>query len=157
MVGKNPVATAAAKAGQKRSLRERHSDLHDHHKRAITTILLAAALDITLGCVFGFVQGIGVPGGLYFATTTATTAGGDNVTPVTLEARLVTVLIMITVIPLFAAAFSLITSGLTSHHVTKAEERIKDHVVSAVNGYGNYASPGRHVRTAGSCDEEEHF
>ena len=98
-----------------------------HRRRALLVVGWAVLLDITLGLLFALAQGISYWGGLYFATTTATTVGYGDITPRGWLPRLIAVAIMLTVIPLFAAAFSLLTSGLTSAHVAASEKRVKAH------------------------------
>lgn len=129
------LPSAESKSGRAllQAIRQLNSDLHAHHKRAIFAICLAGVMDVLLGIVFALAQRVDVPAGIYFATSTATTAGGDNIVPTSGLARLVTVAIMLTVIPLFAASFSLITSGLTSTHVRQAEDNIKQHVEHATH------------------------
>jgi len=104
--------------------------LHVHHRRALATIAAAALLDTGLGAWFGIADHIGVPDGLFFATTTATTVGYGDLTAHGWLPHVIAVGIMITVIPLFAAAFSLFTSGLAD--VAGAEARIKRHVNGAL-------------------------
>lgn len=113
-----------------------------HHGLALITIGTAAALDTALGAAFGVADHIGIPRGLYFATTTATTVGYGDITPRGALPHLLAVAIMLTVIPLFGASFSLFTSGLSSWHVARAEERIRGHVE-------------RLSRTCGCHDPEE--
>jgi voltage-gated potassium channel len=99
-----------------------------HRRRAVTVLAAAALLDAVLGLVFAIADHVSVPDGLYFATTTATTVGYGDITPRGWGAHVLAVLMMLTVIPLFASAFSLLTSGLTSTHVAASEKRIKEHV-----------------------------
>jgi voltage-gated potassium channel len=106
--------------------------MHRHHSRALLTIAAATALDAALGAWFGAADHIGIPDGLFFATTTATTVGYGDLTAHGWLPHVLAVIMMLTVIPLFAATFSLLTSGLASQdihaRVTAAEKRIKDHV-----------------------------
>jgi hypothetical protein len=103
-----------------------------HHRRAVATIAAAALLDVGLGAWFGIADHIGVLDGLFFATTTATTVGYGDLTARGWLPHVLAVAMMITVIPLFAATFSLFTTGLASQDVRgrlgAAEKRIKDHV-----------------------------
>lgn len=105
--------------------------IHRHHRHAMRVIFLAACLDVILGVMFAAAQGISAWDGLYFATTTATTVGYGDITPHGWLAHVIAVLIMITVLPLFAATFSLFTSGLASREtevqVQAAEHRIRRH------------------------------
>ena len=99
-----------------------------HHSLALTTVTLAAAGDAILGTAFGLAQHTSIPDGLFFAVTTATTVGYGDITPRGWLPHLLAVAMMITIVPLFAATFSLFTSGLTSLHVEASEERVKAHL-----------------------------
>ena len=99
-----------------------------NHRRALWVIITAAILDIIFGIIFAAAAHVSIGMGLYYATATATTAGNA---PVTLSGWLpytLTVLIMLTVIPLFSACFSLFTAGLTTNHVDQRHEEMKAHV-----------------------------
>ena len=106
--------------------------LNMHHRRALVTITAAAMLDVGLGAWFGIADHIGIPDGLFFATTTATTVGYGDLTARGWLPHVLAVAMMITIIPLFAATFSLFTTGLASKDIRgrlgAAEKRIKDHV-----------------------------
>ena len=98
-----------------------------HHRRALATITAAVVLDSALGLWFGAADHVGAASGLYWSTTTATTVGYGDITPHGWLPHLLAVAVMVTVIPLFAATFSLLTSGLTSTNVTASENRVKAH------------------------------
>jgi hypothetical protein len=102
-----------------------------HSSAAWLTIILAAVFDITGGLVFAAAEHISNGLGLYFAVATATTAGGD-VTPHTAAGHWIAIALMLTAVPLFTAAFSLLTAHLTAAqvklHVRDAENRLKVHV-----------------------------
>lgn len=102
------------------------------YRAASRTVTVAATLDVVLGIAFGYANHIGIWSGLYFATTTATTVGYGDITPRGWLSHVLSVLIMLTVIPLFAATFSLFTSGLTSgnvkDHIKNSESEIKKHI-----------------------------
>lgn len=100
------------------------------HKAAALTIATAAVLDAGCGLGYAAAEHLSAPLGLYWAVTTATTVGYGDLTPRTLAGHVIAVAVMLTVVPLFAATFSLFTSGLTAGHVTRAEHRIKEHVTS---------------------------
>lgn len=106
--------------------------LNVHHKRAAAVITVAAALDVALGAAFGTADHIGIGNGLYFATSVATTSGNSPFFPHGWMAYTLAVAMHVTMIPLWLAAFSLFTSGLTSGqvraHVQGSESRIKQHV-----------------------------
>ena len=97
-------------------------------QRALETILVAAALDVIAGVIFAVVEHLSIGTGLYWAVATATTVGYGDVTPHTTAGRCVAVVAMLTVIPLFAATFSLITSGLSARHIDRVRQRV-DHVI----------------------------
>lgn len=96
-----------------------------HHKRALRVLALAVIADGVFGLAFSYADHTGIPTGLYFATTTATTVGYGDVLPHGWLPHLLAVLIMITVIPLFASVFSLLTTGWTADHVDTRHEELK--------------------------------
>jgi voltage-gated potassium channel len=106
-----------------------------NHRRALKTIAVAGALDLVGGVCFAWVEHLSVGLGLYWAVATATTVGYGDVAPHTTAGHVITVLVMLTVVPLFAATFSLLTSGLTATHVhsegERAVERL-DHIIHHV-------------------------
>ncbi|HEV2172899.1 MAG TPA: potassium channel family protein [Nitrospira sp.] len=102
--------------------------LHRLHSRALKVLALAAVLDMLAGVAFTLLEHVSLLTGLYWAVTTATTVGYGDVTPRTNTGHALAIIVMLTVIPLFAATFSLITSGLTSSDVQDSETRIKRHV-----------------------------
>lgn len=110
--------------------------LHSHHRRALAVICAAALLDLALGTAFGAADRIGTGNGLYFATSIATTAGNSPYYPHGWLAYTLAVTMHVTVIPLWLAAFSLFTSGLTGSEVRDSmqgtEKRIKEHVNGAL-------------------------
>lgn len=108
--------------------------MNAHHRRAVLVIAVAACLDAAAGIAFGYAQHIGPWNGLYFATTTATTVGYGDITPHGWLAHLIALGIQLTVIPLFASSFSLMTSGFTSDQVHAAKTEIKDHVTKQIRG-----------------------
>lgn len=96
-----------------------------HHRAALATIALAAAGDAGLGAAFGFADHVGVPDGLFFAVTTATTVGYGDITAHGWLPHLLAAAMMILIVPLFAATFSLFTSALSASHVKASEDRLK--------------------------------
>lgn len=99
-----------------------------NHRRALTVIATAVLLDLAAGGGFAATEHVSLGLGEYWALATATTVGYGDVTPRTAAGHVIAAMVMLTVIPLFAAAFSLVTSGLTAGHVRASEQRIKEHV-----------------------------
>lgn len=115
--------------------------LPTHSHQAVRIVIFAILLDAVYGIAFGLANHVGVWYGLYFATTTASTVGYGDITPVGWLPHLLAVLIMVNVVPLFAATFSLFTSGLTSTHVKHSEARIKEHVENRLKHHLGADSP----------------
>lgn len=98
------------------------------HRRAVTVLVAAVLLDLILGLLYSWAERITALKGLYWALTTATTVGYGDITPRSTAGHVIAALAMLTVIPLFAAAFSLVTSGLTTKHVSVVRERV-EHII----------------------------
>lgn len=98
-----------------------------NHRLALLTIVTALVLDAAMGVAYSAAMHIPVALGLYNSLANAVTLGGD-VAPVGVWAHVINSLECISVVPLFAATFSLFTSGLTAGHVRQSEQRIKQHV-----------------------------
>lgn len=90
--------------------------MHRHHKRALVIIAVALVTDFFCGLGFAVAQAIPLWHGLYNALANAVTLGGD-VVPTTTWGYATNAIECFTVVPLFAAALSLFTSGLTSNDV----------------------------------------
>jgi hypothetical protein len=106
-----------------------------NRRAAYGTIAGAVAFDLIGAIWFAAVEHISVATALYWSVTTATTVGYGDVTPHTHIGRVIAVLVMLTVIPLFAATFSLLTTSLTSMHANKLHaealahlQHIKEHL-----------------------------
>jgi len=97
-------------------------------RAAIYTIVAAGGFDVIGAVWFASVEHLSVPTGLYWSVTTATTVGYGDITPHTHLGRFIAVLVMLTVIPLFAATFSLLTTALTTHHVSKLHDEALAHI-----------------------------
>ena len=108
--------------------------LNMHHRRAGRVLATAVTLDVALGVAFGLADHVGAWDGLYFATVTATTVGYGDVIPHGWGPHVLAVLIMCTVIPLFASVFSLVTTGLTADHVDVRHRELKRHVTKVTGG-----------------------
>lgn len=94
------------------------------------TVLVAIVLDVTAGFLFAHYERISVVHGLYWAEEEATTVGSGYL-PVTGAGQLIKALVGVTIIPLFAATFSIFTTALTATHVHKVERDIKKRVEEA--------------------------
>lgn len=110
---------------QLNQLNARLTALNSHHMRALRVLIIAIAADGILGLAFGYADHVGVANGLYFSTVTATTVGYGDILPHGWLPHLLAVLIMVTVIPLFASVFSLLTTGLTADHIDTRHEELK--------------------------------
>src|SRR5579863_5173523 len=103
-----------------------------NRKFAYLTIALAGCLDLLAGIWFAAAEHISDGNGLYWAVTTATTVGYGDITPHNTVGKWIAVLVMLTVIPLFAATFSLFTTLMTANHVSKEAGALKrrlDHII----------------------------
>ena len=125
------------------------------HRAALATIAAAAVLDIAGGLGFAAAERLTPGAGLYWAVTTATTVGYGDVVPRTAAGHVVAVAVMLTVIPLFAATFSLFTSGLTRVHVRRDAGRAAAaaHQIAA-DLYRRYTGQ-RHDLAPGDGNERE--
>ncbi len=99
-----------------------------NRRAAIYTIVAAAGFDFVGALCFAATEHLPVATGLYWSVTTATTVGYGDITPHTHVGRLLAVLVMLTVIPLFAATFSLMTTALTTAHVSKLHDEALAHL-----------------------------
>lgn len=99
-----------------------------NRRAALVTIASAVGFDLIGAIWFAAVENISVPTALYWSVTTATTVGYGDISPHTHTGRFIAVLVMLTVIPLFAATFSLLTTSLTSMHVSKLHAEAIAHI-----------------------------
>lgn len=99
-----------------------------NRRAAIYTIFAAVAFDFFGAIWFAAVEHLSVATSLYWSVTTATTVGYGDITPHTHTGRLIAGLVMLTVIPLFAATFSLMTTTLTSMHISKLHDEALAHI-----------------------------
>jgi voltage-gated potassium channel len=99
-----------------------------NRRAAIYTIVGAVCFDVVGAVVFAAVEHIAVLTAFYWSITTATTVGYGDVTPHTHAGRVIAVLVMLTVIPLFAATFSLLTTTLTGMHMEKLHAEAMAHI-----------------------------
>lgn len=89
--------------------------MHKHHRRAIRIIAAALVTDALCGLAYARFERIPAWHGLYCALANAVTLGGD-VSPVNIAGYVINTIECTTVIPLFAAALSLFTSGLVGNN-----------------------------------------
>ena len=99
-----------------------------NRRAAIYTIVAAVGFDFVGALWFASVEHLSVATGLYWSVTTATTVGYGDITPHSHTGRLIAALVMLTVIPLFAATFSLLTTALTTSHVSKLHDEALAHI-----------------------------
>jgi Na+/melibiose symporter-like transporter len=97
-------------------------------RRAAVVLILSVGLDIIFGLLFALAEHVSLWNGLYFATTTASTVGYGDITPHGWAPHLIAVAMMLTVIPLFSAVFSLLTTTLTTKHVDRRHDELKQHI-----------------------------
>lgn len=90
--------------------------------RTASALLAAAGTVITgSGLLFSALEHVSTLSGIYWAFTTATTVGYGDVTAKDTAGQLLTIAVMLTAIPLLAAAFSAfhldrISTALRDHH-----------------------------------------
>lgn len=99
-----------------------------NRRAAIYTIVAAGGFDFVGALWFAAAEHLSVATGLYWSVTTATTVGYGDITPHTHVGRLIAMLVMLTVIPLFAATFSLLTTAMTASHVSKLHDEALAHL-----------------------------
>lgn len=99
----------------------------NHRKAAIFTILAAAVMDVACGLAYAVAEHQPTGQSLFCGVANAVTEGSCPA-PVTVAGHLIELVEFVLVVPLVAAVFSLLTSGLTSVYVRAAEDRIKRHV-----------------------------
>jgi voltage-gated potassium channel len=99
-----------------------------NRRAALYTIALAVGFDVIGAIWFAAVENISVASGLYWSVTTATTVGYGDISPHTDTGHVIAVLVMLTVIPLFAATFSLLTTSLTAIHASKLHAEALAHL-----------------------------
>ena len=99
-----------------------------NRRAALYTIAGAVTFDLIGAVCFAATEHLSVPTSIYWSVTTATTVGYGDITPHTHLGRFISVLVMLTVIPLFAATFSLMTTTLTSMHVSRLHDEALAHI-----------------------------
>jgi voltage-gated potassium channel len=84
-------------------------------RRHVTVLLGSAAVVVLVGAgLFALAEDLPFTTGLYWAVTTATTVGYGDVTPHNPIGRLLASLVMLTTIPLLAAAFALVSGAVAA-------------------------------------------
>jgi voltage-gated potassium channel len=99
-----------------------------NRRAALVTIAAAVGFDVIGAIWFAAVENLSAATSLYWSVTTATTVGYGDISPHTSTGRVIAVLVMLTVIPLFAATFSLLTTSLTAMHVSKLHAEALAHI-----------------------------
>jgi hypothetical protein len=89
----------------------------------------AVSLDVLCGVMFAVSEHVPIISGMYWSLEEATTVG-TGVEPHSTIGKIIKVVVALTVIPLFAATFSIFTTALTATHVQNVEDNIKQHVTS---------------------------
>jgi voltage-gated potassium channel len=90
------------------------------HRRHIALLLVAvAACMLGGGALFALTQNLPFTTGIYWAILTATTVGYGDVTPHNGVGRVVASAVMLTTIPMLAAAFALVTGGAAAAGVRR--------------------------------------
>jgi voltage-gated potassium channel len=89
---------------------------------ALTLVAAAAFCVLAGGAVFAATQHLPVTKGWYWAIETATTVGYGDVTPANASGRIVAVVVMLTTIPLLAAAFAVVTGSAVANGVRRLLE-----------------------------------
>lgn len=84
-----------------------------HHRRAVIIIISALLLDVAAGIWFAIAEHIPATSGVSWALGVATTSG-SRFSPVNSTGDTIQDIVQLTIIPLFAAALSLFTTGLTA-------------------------------------------
>jgi voltage-gated potassium channel len=86
----------------------------------IVTVLCLAVVSVLAGGVaFSIAEHVTMWTGLYWSVTTASTVGYGDVTPHTGSGRIIAVAVMLTAIPLLAAAFALVAAAATAARLSR--------------------------------------
>jgi voltage-gated potassium channel len=90
------------------------------HQRHVATLLGSVAGVVLVGAwLFSLAESLPFTTGLYWAITTATTVGYGDVTPHNASGRLIASLVMLTTIPMLAAAFALVSGAAAAAGVRR--------------------------------------
>lgn len=99
----------------------------NHRRAAILTILAAALMDVACGLAYAFTEHQPIGQSLFCGVANAVTEGSCP-PPATVAGHLIDLVEFVLVVPLVAAVFSLLTSGLAGMHTAASEERLKAHL-----------------------------
>ncbi|WP_300614054.1 TrkA family potassium uptake protein [Trebonia sp.] len=90
------------------------------HRRHVANLLGAAVAVVVLGAgLFSLAESLPFTTSLYWAVTTATTVGYGDITPHNPIGRLIASLVMLTTIPMLAAAFALVSGAAAAAGVRR--------------------------------------
>ena len=90
------------------------------HRRHVVILLGAAVGVVLIGAgLFGLAEDLPFTSGLYWAVTTATTVGYGDITPHNPAGKLIASLVMLTSIPMLAAAFALVSGAAAAAGVRR--------------------------------------
>jgi voltage-gated potassium channel len=92
------------------------------HRHALFFLAGVVGCVLVGGAVFAVTQHLAITSGWYWALETATTVGYGDVTPHNATGRIVASLVMLTTIPMLAAAFALVTGSAVARGVRRIME-----------------------------------
>jgi voltage-gated potassium channel len=90
------------------------------HRRHVVMILVSVVIVVLIGAgLYSLAEDLPFTTGLYWAVTTATTVGYGDVTPHNAIGRLIASFVMLTTIPMLAAAFALVSGAAAAAGVRR--------------------------------------
>lgn len=113
---------------QYRIVQDKNDPVVKRQRGAFIVIVVAILMDVTCGLLFAGYEHVRWYQGLYWAEGEATTVGNSVYSATTPGAMIIKAIVGVTVIPLFAATFSIFTTALTATHVHKVGHDLKTHV-----------------------------
>lgn len=125
-----------------RIVQDKEDPVVKRQRGALYVVIIAVVLDVLCGFGFSYWQHVPVWAGLYWAEGEATTVGSRFVAT-TPWAEFDKAIVGLTVVPLFAATFSIFTTALTAVHVHKAEGNLKAHVTHEKEAIKRHISGGK--------------
>lgn len=126
-----------------RIVQDKDDPVVKRQRGAAYVIVIAITLDIVLGLLFAREEHILWYQGLYWAEGEATTVGNALYSATTPGAQIIKAIVGVTVIPLFAATFSIFTTALTATHVHKVESSLKQHVTNEKEAIKRHIGGGK--------------